>query len=278
MLKIVLSSSFDFGMPAASLIDVYSKGIDRCWLEKRAAVFNKEIAEIRPERGHSYIQLITMGAQEWFGCFPKGTAVRMGDAIAKPIETVKVGDAVVTHRGRVRAVTHTYQRSYSGPVCSLSISGMLEPVVCTSNHKFYVIPAAQVCCAIDKEDHCKPSTCRQNGICMKCNCARAFPRYEPEWKAAEELREGDYVLIPIPDRGVGNARGAPLRYLFPRRQGRDSPGRGQAHPRHRQAQAVIPATAHTPRGNRCGSRFENPAISHMSRPSQNFSNPRNSFT
>jgi hypothetical protein len=203
MLKLVLSTSFDFGMPAASLIDVYSKGIDRCWLEKRAAVLTHEIADLRPERGHSYIQLITMGAQEWFGCFPKGTAVRMGDASAKPIETVKVGDEVVTHRGRVRFVTHTYQRSYSGPVCSLSISGMLEPVVCTSNHKFYVIPAAQVCCAIDKEDHCKPGTCRQNGLCTRRNCARAFPRYEPEWKTAEDLREGDYVLVPIPDRGVG---------------------------------------------------------------------------
>jgi hypothetical protein len=67
MLKIVLSNSFDFGMPAASLIDVYSKGIDRCWLEKRASMFTREIAEIVPSPGHSYLQLITMGAQEWFG-------------------------------------------------------------------------------------------------------------------------------------------------------------------------------------------------------------------
>jgi hypothetical protein len=67
MLKLVLSNSFDFGMPAASLIDVYSKGIDRCWLEKRAAVLTREIADLVPERGHSYIQLITMGAQEFMG-------------------------------------------------------------------------------------------------------------------------------------------------------------------------------------------------------------------
>ena len=68
MIKLIHSGSYDFDMPSARLIDVCSRGIDRDWMTKRAAVMTREIAELRPESGSSLIHLISMGAQEFWGC------------------------------------------------------------------------------------------------------------------------------------------------------------------------------------------------------------------
>lgn len=67
MIKVIPSGSFCFDDPVARLVDVHSRGIDSSWMQKRAAVLTREIADIRPEPGHSYVHLITLGAQEFFG-------------------------------------------------------------------------------------------------------------------------------------------------------------------------------------------------------------------
>jgi intein/homing endonuclease len=72
MIKVVFPHAFNFGLPVARLVDVHSGGIDHVWMQKRAAVLSKEISEIRPEQGHSFIHLITMGAQEFYGANRNG--------------------------------------------------------------------------------------------------------------------------------------------------------------------------------------------------------------
>ena len=67
MIKTIFSDSFDFGVPAVSLVEVWSRGLDRGWMKKRAAVLTREIAEIKPEPGHQFIHLISRGAQEHYG-------------------------------------------------------------------------------------------------------------------------------------------------------------------------------------------------------------------
>lgn len=49
-------------------------------------------------------------------CHPAGTMVAMADGSEKPIESVEVGDLVLTHLGRVRRVVSLKQRAYSGGV------------------------------------------------------------------------------------------------------------------------------------------------------------------
>ena len=49
------------------LVDVHSRGVDRGWMQKRAAMFSREIANLRPEPGHSYLHLLAMGALESVG-------------------------------------------------------------------------------------------------------------------------------------------------------------------------------------------------------------------
>lgn len=67
MLKIIPSGSYDFGMPTVSLMNVWSRGPDRDYMRKRAAVMDKQIAGIRPESNYSFLHLISLGSHEYFG-------------------------------------------------------------------------------------------------------------------------------------------------------------------------------------------------------------------
>ena len=65
--KIIYPDSFDFGMPAASLIEMTSKGVDKRFMQKRAALFDNDILNFTKRPDHSYIHLITTGAVEKYG-------------------------------------------------------------------------------------------------------------------------------------------------------------------------------------------------------------------
>ena len=67
MLKIIPSGSYDFGMAPVSLMNVWSRGPDRDYMRKRAAVMDKRIADIRPESNYSFLHLISLGSHEYFG-------------------------------------------------------------------------------------------------------------------------------------------------------------------------------------------------------------------
>lgn len=67
MIKVFDSESFNLNEPAAKLIEIHSRGVDKGWMKKQAAMFTKEVAELRPEPGHSYIHLISLGAGEAIG-------------------------------------------------------------------------------------------------------------------------------------------------------------------------------------------------------------------
>ena len=67
MIKVIFPHAFNLGVPISRIVDVHRRGVDSDWMQKRAAVLTKDIADIRPEKGHSFIHLVTMGAQEFYG-------------------------------------------------------------------------------------------------------------------------------------------------------------------------------------------------------------------
>lgn len=67
MIKVVFPHAFNLGVPIARIVDLHRGGVDSDWMQKRAAVLTKEISDIRPEKGHAFIHLVTMGAQEFYG-------------------------------------------------------------------------------------------------------------------------------------------------------------------------------------------------------------------
>lgn len=57
----------------------------------------------------------------------------------KHIQQVKVGDRVLTHKGRYRRVSKLFERDYDGNVIKLKIASKSNPVTCTPNHPFLVV-------------------------------------------------------------------------------------------------------------------------------------------
>ena len=89
MIKVVMPSSFNFDQQVLSLVDVHSKGIDHSWLKKSAAVLTKELSDIRPEPGKTFVHLIALGDQETYGMnrngdgFPKKANQEYHDTFVK---------------------------------------------------------------------------------------------------------------------------------------------------------------------------------------------------
>ena len=89
MIKLVDPSGFNFDQPIMSLIDVHSRGIDSGWLKKSAAVLTKELSDIRPESGKTFMHLIALGDSETYGAnrngdlFPKCANEKYHDTFVK---------------------------------------------------------------------------------------------------------------------------------------------------------------------------------------------------
>ena len=156
-----------------------------------------------PKPGELYVHSIALGSTENYGCFVDQTEVRMGDVSLRTISAVEVGDTVITHKGRPRKVINKFIRDYIGDVIKLNIAGQLDDIRSTPEHPYYVIRKEQVACEHDKYDRCTPKTCQNNSVCRKIGCPKSTVTYSPEWVAARDIREGDFVLIATPGYDVG---------------------------------------------------------------------------
>lgn len=68
------------------------------------------------------------------GCFIPGTSITMSDGTKKSIETVKVGDSVLTHTGEVKEVINLFERPFADLLVKINNS-----LTCTLNHEIYVV-------------------------------------------------------------------------------------------------------------------------------------------
>lgn len=72
-------------------------------------------------------------------CFPADAKVLMQDFSYKPISEIRVGDSVITHKGRIRKVTETFQRKWQGTTKKIKLWGDYEPIEATTEHPFFAI-------------------------------------------------------------------------------------------------------------------------------------------
>ncbi len=161
-------------------------------VEERAydsAVFNFSV-----EEDESYVAegLATHNCKVPFDtCFPAGTLVRSRIGHV-PIEAVRVGDEVLTHKGLYRPVQQVMSRSAEGLV-HLEVSG-LPSIESTENHPFLVVRREQARgCKGTVGGRRVRHTPDAAGACRRCGTA---PPLEAVWAAAETLRPGDYLAVP----------------------------------------------------------------------------------
>ena len=105
------------------------------------------------------------------GCFTAGAEVQTENGIKK-IEEVRVGDSVLTHKGRYRKVYHTQVRPHTGMLYKISYLGDTGiEISVTEEHPFLVSKK-------ERDEY-------KNRV------------WGTEWSVAKDLNVGDYLAIPI---------------------------------------------------------------------------------
>lgn len=186
MIKTIMPGDYDWSDQQAVLFDVGSRGLDRDQMQKRAAagIFNN--VDIQPKPGRSIIHLIALGDAERYGCYFAGAPVQT-PAGQVPIESMKVGDLVLTHKNRYRPVTCVYESEYSGVRARIKCVGLPDPVTATSNHPFMVVRGSEF-------DAGKRFRWRKDGSFAE-NIDRLVG--QAAWVSADQIRPGDYMVIPV---------------------------------------------------------------------------------
>ncbi|MEM2910232.1 MAG: ribosome biogenesis/translation initiation ATPase RLI [Nitrososphaerota archaeon] len=117
-------------------------------------------------------------------CLDPDTGV-VTEAGLKPIKEIRVGDRVLTHKGRFKTVLSKSVRAYTGPLYRIEVYGIAEHVALTEEHPLLVASKCQ----------------NGNGFMFT-------------WKTPPELREDDYLCIPIVSTDDGLAQSLRLQLTF----------------------------------------------------------------
>ena len=138
------------------------------------------------------------------GCLPKGSPVFRADGRRVPIEAIKEGDIVLTHKGRPRLVTSTMVRPHKGPIYHVKAYGHRDALMLTEEHPLWLVRKEQMIChpsskTVNKGR--KQRICTPNSASTKVGCAECstLPKYRFEWVRTDEVCEGDYLALPIPN-------------------------------------------------------------------------------
>lgn len=137
--KWVDAQGVEVGIPTAKMIATGQY--------KRVPVITKEAIEESRKQGMDESKIL----QEYY-CHPPETLVTTALGQVR-IDSVKVGDCVLTHSGRMRKVLDTMVRPYDGELIELHTYGNGTPLKCTPNHPVRVYnPANQTYSWVKAED------------------------------------------------------------------------------------------------------------------------------
>jgi len=128
-------------------------------------------------------------------CFPAGAKVLTADGVVN-IEDVEQGQRVVRADGSLGVVQNTLRRNYTGPMVTVYTKKNTDPLTATANHKVRVLEARQCARPYRSAKYTKWCTPKCDESCS----TKLYTEYRVVEKAAGELQEGDFVVIPGPER------------------------------------------------------------------------------
>jgi DNA (cytosine-5)-methyltransferase 1 len=135
----------------------------------------KDLNDIDPSQIPAH-DILTGG----FPCFVEGTRVLTNSGY-KPIEDVNPTDKLLTHTGEFQNIINLQRKIYNKSLYTIKIKYHPEPVICTSEHPFYV-----------RE---KIETRKWNNAGRTYDVDLKFK--EPVWKNAEDLNMNDYFGMVV---------------------------------------------------------------------------------
>ncbi|MGH3344921.1 MAG: SufD family Fe-S cluster assembly protein [Carbonactinosporaceae bacterium] len=121
------------------------------------------------------------------GCLPAGELVATSDGDWRPIETVRVGEYVLTHDGRPARVSAVQMRDYRGPLYTFTPISPSNAFSVTEEHPLRVVPRREVLVA----------RAPRNGWQPEVDSAK-LRAAEPRWVEAKDVHAGDFLVYPKP--------------------------------------------------------------------------------
>jgi activator of 2-hydroxyglutaryl-CoA dehydratase/intein/homing endonuclease len=130
-------------------------------------------------------------------CLTKDTKIITENYLPKSINEVKIGEKVLTHKGRFKPVEQVFERKHQGEIIKIELS-KLKTLKLTPEHPILALRREEIKCYQSYSRNnipiCKPSEERS---CNKsCTKYKRFS-WEPKFIPAKELRKGDFVTIPL---------------------------------------------------------------------------------
>lgn len=122
-------------------------------------------------------------------CLLPDTIVHTKDNLLKPIQEVKKGDSVFTHRNRWREVQEIFKRTYKGKVYHIKPRNFSLGLTTTYEHPFYALKTHKNC-------HWSGGICKPSHENLKDCRNKHFKDYKPQWLMASQLERGDILIFP----------------------------------------------------------------------------------
>jgi len=186
-------------------------------LQKTGANY-KALCPFHKEKTPSFIVSPTRQIWHCFGCFLPGNLVKSEKGYHK-IEDIRIGNKVLTFKGRYMPVTRLLWRFYEGEIIHIKLRKSNEVASLTADHEVFVI----------KTKHC-PHESRLTRICQS-NCKKKYcPQYYLDYRIvkvpARELSKDDYLIYPV-NQEIKNFNYVDLDNYYNRRISNFGPGIGK---------------------------------------------------
>jgi Fe-S cluster assembly protein SufB len=131
------------------------------------------------------------------GCLPAGELVATADGGYRPIESIRVGDHVLTHEGHSARVGAVQMRDFRGTAHTFTPVSPANAFTVTGEHPLLVVPRSEV--LVNRQP--------RNGWQPEVNSFR-LKTATPRWLPAEDVAAGDFLVYPKP-------KPAPARTVLP---------------------------------------------------------------
>jgi len=117
-------------------------------------------------------------------CLTKRTLIQTFDGI-KEVQDIKIGDLVLTHKGRYRKVTNVFERLHKGNFVTIKTTNNNYKLELTDNHPVLSLTSKKF-----------PRSCSTQNYIYKTNKKLSEINIDSEWIQSRDLLPGDLVCFP----------------------------------------------------------------------------------
>lgn len=133
----------------------------------------------------------------WERCVTEGTPIIRNDGSVVPIEEIKVEDRVITFTGETKPIQDKWVNEINEEVIRITPAlWKAFPIMSTVEHRYFAIRTEKC-----QQKCAKAGTfCVPNKTWARCKTCKYkfFISYAPQWLRADELKTGDYLVVPRP--------------------------------------------------------------------------------